>query len=74
MPLHDWTDDRGWDSIHQLWINALLGWLQGRLPGGYRAYLGSVPGLRIWSDKGGAFDRSENQTEIAARRVVRCGW
>jgi hypothetical protein len=30
MPLHDWTDDRGWDSIHQLWINALLFWVQDR--------------------------------------------
>ena len=43
MPLHDWTDDRGWDSVQQLWINALLFWLQDRLPVGYRAYLGSVP-------------------------------
>ncbi len=47
MPLHDWTDDRGWDSVHQLWINALLYWLQDHLPQGYRAYLGSVPGLSI---------------------------
>ena len=26
MPLHDWTDDRGWDSVHQLWINSFLFW------------------------------------------------
>ncbi len=52
MPLHDWTDDRGWDSVHQLWINALLYWLQDRLPAGYRAYLGSVPGLSIGTESG----------------------
>ncbi len=52
MPLHDWTDDRGWDSVHPLWINALRFWLQARLPRGYRAYLGSVPGLSIAADPG----------------------
>jgi hypothetical protein len=52
MPLHDWTDDRGWDSVHQLWINALLFWLQDRLPVGYRAYLGSAPGLTIATESG----------------------
>jgi hypothetical protein len=52
MPLHDWTDDRGWDSVHQLWINALLFWVQDRLPAGYRAYLGAVPGLAIASEPG----------------------
>jgi hypothetical protein len=52
MPLHDWTDDRGWDSVHQLWINALLFWLQERLPAGYRAYPGSVPGLSIAAEPG----------------------
>ena len=52
MPLHDWTNDRGWDSVHQLWINALLYWAQDRLPPGYRAYLGSVPGLSIGAEPG----------------------
>lgn len=52
MPLHDWTDDRGWDSVHQLWINSLLFWLQDHLPSGYRAYLGSAPGLTIAADAG----------------------
>jgi hypothetical protein len=52
MPLHDWTDDRGWDSVHQLWINALLFWTQDRLPPGYRAYLGSVPGVSIGAEPG----------------------
>ena len=52
MPLHDRTDDRGWDSVHQLWINSLLFWVQGRLPSGYRAYLGSVPGLAIGAEQG----------------------
>jgi Protein of unknown function (DUF4058) len=52
MPLHDWSDDRGWDSVHQLWINALLFWAQDRLPAGFRAYLGSVPGLSIGAEPG----------------------
>jgi Protein of unknown function (DUF4058) len=52
MPLHDWTDERGWDSVHQLWINALLIWAQERLPSGYRAYLGSVPGVSIGAEPG----------------------
>ncbi len=52
MPLHDWTDDRGWDSIHALWIHALLTWVQDRLPEGYRAYLGSVPGMTIGIEPG----------------------
>jgi hypothetical protein len=52
MPLHDWDDDRGWDSVHQLWINALLYWVQERLPPGYRAYLGSVPGVTIAAEPG----------------------
>src|SRR2546423_224391 len=52
MALHDWSDDRGWDSVHQLWINALLYWLQDHLPAGYRAFLGSVPGLSIASEPG----------------------
>jgi hypothetical protein len=52
MPLHDWTDGRGWDGVGQLWINALLFWLQDRLPAGYRAYLGSVPGLSISTEPG----------------------
>jgi hypothetical protein len=52
MPLHDWTDERGWDSIHQLWINSLLFWVQDRLPRGFRAYLGSVPGLAVATEPG----------------------
>jgi len=52
MPLHNWTDDRGWDSVYQLWLNALLFWAQDRLPQGYRAYLGSVPGLSIGAQPG----------------------
>ena len=47
MPLHDWKDDRGWDSMHLVWLAQLLDWVQPRLPSGYRAYLGSVPALTI---------------------------
>src|SRR5947209_4500350 len=47
MPLHDWADDRGWDGVHLLWNNALLCWVQDRLPADYRAYRGSIPGLHV---------------------------
>lgn len=47
MPLHDWSDDRGWDSVHLLWLNQLLEWVQPRLPAGFRAYLGAIPALTI---------------------------
>jgi hypothetical protein len=47
MPLHDWRDDRGWDSVHIVWLAQLLDWVQPRLPAGYRAYLGSVPALTV---------------------------
>ncbi len=47
MPLHDWTDDRGWDSVRHYWITNLSLWLKPRLPSGFRADLGSVPGLTI---------------------------
>jgi Protein of unknown function (DUF4058) len=47
MPLHDWRDDRGWDSMHLVWLAQLLDWVQPRLPDGYRAYLGSVPAMTI---------------------------
>jgi hypothetical protein len=52
MPLHDWHDDRGWESVHLLWLAQLLDWVQPRLPAGYRAYLGSVPALTIDAPNG----------------------
>src|SRR5262249_49284236 len=52
MPLHDWTDDRGWDGLHIIWQTMLLDWVQPRLPEGYRAYLGAVPALTIDSPNG----------------------
>lgn len=47
MPLHDWTDERGWDSVHPVWLTYLLEHVQQRLPEGYRAFLGSVPSLAV---------------------------
>jgi hypothetical protein len=52
MPLHDWRDDRGWESVHLPWLNQLLDWVQPRLPAGYRAYVGSVPALTIDTPNG----------------------
>src|SRR5262245_35611415 len=52
MPLHDWRDDRGWDSVHLVWLAQLLDWVQPRLPAGYRAYLGGVPALTIDTPNG----------------------
>jgi len=47
MPLHDWTDERGWDSIHPVWLTYLLEYVQERLPEGYKAFLGGVPSLTV---------------------------
>lgn len=47
MPLHDWTDERGWDSVHPVWLTYLLEFVQERLPPGYRAFLGGVPSLTV---------------------------
>jgi hypothetical protein len=47
MPLHDWTDERGWDSVHPLWLTYLLEFVQERLPEGYKAFLGGVPSLSV---------------------------
>ena len=52
MPLHDWTDERGWDSVHPLWLTYLLEWIQPRLPEGYKAFLGGVPALTVASGNG----------------------
>lgn len=47
MPLHDWTDDRGWDGVRHLWITELAHWLRSHLPNGCRAYLGWPPALTL---------------------------
>ena len=47
MPLHDWTDDRGWDSVHPFWLAYLVEWVQPRLPEGFKAFLGGVPALTV---------------------------
>jgi hypothetical protein len=52
MPLHDWTDERGWDSVHPFWLAYLIEWIQPRLPEGYKAFLGGVPALTVASADG----------------------
>jgi hypothetical protein len=52
MPLHDWTDVRGWDSVHPFWLTYLVEWIQPRLPEGYKAFLGGVPALTVASGNG----------------------
>ncbi|MGL6096544.1 MAG: DUF4058 family protein [Fimbriiglobus sp.] len=52
MPLHDWTDERGWDSVHPIWMTYLIEWLRPRLPEGYKAFIGGVPGLSVATDIG----------------------
>ena len=47
MPLHDWSERRGWDGVHLLWISELVRWIKPRLPDGYRAYIGSAPLLAV---------------------------
>src|SRR5436853_3117675 len=52
MPLHDWTDERGWDSVHPFWLAYLVEWIQPRLPEGYKVFLGGVPALTVASGNG----------------------
>src|ERR1700736_3065356 len=52
MPLHDWTDERGWDSVHPFWLAYLVEWAQPRLPEGYKAFLGGVPALTVAAGNG----------------------
>jgi hypothetical protein len=52
MPLHDWTDERGWDSVHPVWLTYLVEWIRPRLPEGYKAFLGGVPALTVVSANG----------------------
>jgi hypothetical protein len=52
MPLHDWTDERGWDSVHLFWLTYLAEWIRPRLPEGYKAFLGGVPALTVASGNG----------------------
>ena len=52
MPLHDWTDERGWDSVHPIWMTYLIEWVRPRLPEGYKAFLGGVPALTVASVNG----------------------
>ena len=47
MPLHDWTNRSGWEGVQHLWIAELLRWIKPRLPGDYRAYIGSAPLLAV---------------------------
>lgn len=47
MPLHDWAELSGWEGMHLLWMSELLRHLKGKLPAGFRAYLGSGPAVAI---------------------------
>jgi hypothetical protein len=46
MPLHDWTVEAGWPTVHHVWLVELLRWIKPRLPVGYRAWIESSPMLR----------------------------
>jgi hypothetical protein len=52
MPLHDWSVTEGWEGVHDIWIVELLRCVKAQLPAGYRAHLGSAPGLRIDPEQG----------------------
>src|SRR5438067_6530372 len=69
MPLHDWRDDRDWDSVHLVWLARLLDWVQPLLPAGYRAYLGSVPALTIDTPNGRPDLNVRNWTPTPSEKV-----
>lgn len=73
MPLHDWTDERGWDSVHPFWLAYLVEWLQPLLPGGYRACLGGVPVLTVATGNGKpdvSFRQMEPQPSVEATKTA----
>jgi hypothetical protein len=47
MPLHDWTDQPGWEGVHIFWMTEIARWLKAHLPPGYRAFIGTSPLLAI---------------------------
>ncbi len=61
MPLHDWQDERGWDSVRPLWLAYLLEHVQEELPEGYRAFLGGVPSVTV--------DTGHGKPDVSVRRM-----
>jgi hypothetical protein len=47
MPLHDWNEERDWETVHLLWIAELGRWIKPRLPAGYRMSLATVSALVV---------------------------
>ena len=41
MPLHDWSDEDGWENFHDYWVFRIAERLKPILPAGYRVYIGS---------------------------------
>lgn len=52
MPLHDWSNLPGWEGMRLLWMAELQRHLKTRLPAGFRAYLGSGPGVAVGAPPG----------------------
>ena len=52
MPLHDWSELSGWEGVHLLWMTELLRDIKGKLPPGFRAYIGSGPALAVGAPGG----------------------
>jgi hypothetical protein len=52
MPLHDWSETAGWEGMHLFWMTELARQLRGRLPIGFRAYLGPGPAVAVGSPPG----------------------
>jgi hypothetical protein len=52
MPLHDWTDERGWDSVRPFWLAYIVEWVQPLLPPGFKAFLGGVSAMTVESTNG----------------------
>lgn len=47
MPLHEWAELSGWEGVHLLWMTELLRDVKGKLPAGFRAYIGSGPAVAV---------------------------
>src|SRR5688572_9482992 len=50
MPLHDWTDRRGWEGLRIFWMTEIARALRADLPPGYRAVIGSSPLVAVGAE------------------------
>ncbi len=76
MPLHDWKDERGWDSVHPIWLTYLVEWVQPLLAGRVQGIPRRRPFAYRWTQStaspmstSGDWDRSQPRRRWRRRRL-----